>query len=63
MKRFSSLGTFLAATAMLGLTAPRRARTATDRFAAQTNEQYRATVDRAVAKRQRKAARLREHGL
>lgn len=63
MKRFSSLGTFLAMTAMLGATAPRRLRTARDRFADRSQSLHHDLLTRAEAKRARKAAKLREHGL
>lgn len=64
MKRFPSLGNFFAATALLGRTRGRFMRRApTARYAGQTSEQWKAAIDAAVAKRARKTAKLREHGL
>jgi hypothetical protein len=60
LKRFPSLGSFLAASALLGFTSRiRLPRTAADRYAERSEALQRDLIERAVAKRARKAAKLR----
>jgi hypothetical protein len=55
---FNSLGSFLAASAAIGFVAP-KLRVPAPRYAGQTAEQKQIALDRAEAKRARKAAKLR----
>lgn len=60
MHRFPSLGSFLAASALLGFTSPTRLpRTAADRYAGRTEALQLDLIAAAQAKRARKAAKLR----
>ncbi|SEB24769.1 hypothetical protein [Paraburkholderia sartisoli] len=59
-KRFPTLGSFLAATALLGFTSRiRLPRTAADRYADRSEALQRDLIARAAAKRVRKGAKLR----